>query len=333
MPPHAGRSPDLSVPTRPPPLHEASGRPVRTSAVVFSYDEEAALRRCLPALLVSGLEQIVVMYGGEGSRAYLESLADGRLELEREEGRAGKWRAYNRAITKVRGDLVFLISGDIRFDPSALEDLARRFEPDVGVVFPRVVPTNVDNAVSRMGAALWDVHDLQIQECERRGLPVHGGELQAVRRELLEPLEGTINDDAFLCLHAAAQGYRVLYDRSAVVFNTVPETVRELVRQRTRVNFGHRQLADQGYAPSTLDRFLWRKPGLCAGVLGRAVVERPANAVRLPLLAGVELLALARGTRDFARGTDHGRWTLVRSGKGPAFPGGPADGAPLVPEK
>jgi GT2 family glycosyltransferase len=294
--------------------------------VVFAFDEAAALRRCLPALLESSVEEILVMYGGnDGSRAYLESLEDPRLRLEYETERAGKWRAFNRAVERVRGDLVFLISGDISFPAVLLDQLRARFAPDVGVVIPRVVPTNVRNTVSRMGSALWDVHDRQIQACARAQLPIHGGELQAVRRTLLEPIEGVINEDAYLCLRAAERGYRVVYDRDSVVYNTVPETLRELVRQRRRVNYGHRQLSARGMDPSTLDRLIWDRPDLCLGVVGHAVADRPSNAVRLPLLAAVELVALVRGNRDFERGVDHGRWSLVRSGKGAVFSVPPRD--------
>jgi cellulose synthase/poly-beta-1,6-N-acetylglucosamine synthase-like glycosyltransferase len=294
---------------------------LRTSAIVFAYDEEAALRRCIPALLQSSVEEILVMYGGhDGSRAFLESIRDPRVHLEYEPARAGKWRAFNRAIERVRGDLVFLVSGDISFSPAVIDHLRAQFGPEVGVVFPRVVPANIRNPVSRMGNALWDVHDLQIVECARLGMPIHGGELQAVRRSLLEPIAGVINEDAYLCLRAAERGYRVIYDREAVVTNTVPETLADLLAQRTRVNYGHRQLVDAGLEPSTLDRLIWFRPDVCVRVLGRAVAERAANAVRLPLLGALELVALVRGNRDFSRGVEYGRWSLIRSGKSGPFP-------------
>jgi cellulose synthase/poly-beta-1,6-N-acetylglucosamine synthase-like glycosyltransferase len=307
---------------------------LRTTAVVFAYDEVATLRRCIPALLASSVDEIVAMYGGtDGSREFLEAFHDPRLHLEYEPTRSGKWRAFNRAIELVRGDLVFLISGDVWFSPTIFDRLRARFAPDVGVVFPRVVPTNVHTFVGRMGQTLWDVHDRQIVACAERGLPVHGGELQAVRRTLLEPIEGVVNEDAYLCLRAAERGYRVLYDRDSVVQNTVPETLVEFLTQRTRVNFGHRQLADRGLAPSTLDRLVWVRPDVCLGVLSRAVAARARNAIRLPLLAGVELLAVARGNRDFARGVDHGRWSLVRSGKSGPFPGTAGEPTPSRPQK
>lgn len=315
---------------------DRAGSRLRTSAVVFAYDEERALRRCIPSLLDSDVEEVLVMYGGhDGSKAYLESLSDPRLHLEYENDRAGKWRAFNLAIERVRGEIVFLISGDIAFAPDLLERLESRFAPEVGLVFPRVIPTNVHDLVSRLGQTLWDVHDLQILTCAEEGMTVHGGEFQAVRRSLLEPLEGVINEDAYLCLRVAARGYRVLYDRGAVVYNTVPETVGDLLRQRVRVNYGHRQLADAGLDPSTLDRLVWQRPDLCLRVLGRAVRERPSNAARLPLLAAFEMWSLLRGHRDFSRGVDHGRWSLVRSGKGggrPGPPGEPIPGAAVAKE-
>jgi Glycosyltransferase like family 2 len=275
----------------------------------------------------------VVFGGSDGSKEYLESLQDPRVQLDFEPARAGKWRAYNRAIDRAVGDIVYLVSSDVVFPSSALDHLAARFEPDVGVVFPRVVPTNIGGRTSRLGQALWDVHDRQIVEAERRGLPIHGGELQAVRRGLLEPLDGTINEDAYLCLRAVEQGYRVVYDREVVVHNTVPETLHEFLGQRTRVNYGHRQLVEAGLDPSTLDHQLWHRPGLCLSALGSAIGARPANAVRLPMLAGLEFVALVRGNRDFRRGVDHGLWSLTRSGKGSVFPSPGVDRSTAPPEK
>ena len=291
----------------------------RTSAIVFAYEEEAALRQSLPSLLASSVEEIVIMYGGaDGSRAYVESIRDPRVHAEFEPARAGKWRAFNRAIEIVRGEVVYLVSGDIRFSPDVLAHLYSQFTSEVGVVFPRVVPTNIGNTVTQLGATLWDVHDAQIRECQRRGMPIHGGELQAVRREVLEALDGVVNEDAYLCLRANKRGYRVVYDREAVVYNTVPETMGEFLAQRARVNYGHRQLADVGQDPSTLDRLVWTRPEICVRVLAKCVRERPVNGLRLPALALVELMALSQGKRDFLRHIDYSRWTLIRSGKGGA---------------
>jgi glycosyltransferase involved in cell wall biosynthesis len=295
---------------------------LRTSAVVFTFEEVAALRRCLPSLLASPLDEIIVMYGGnDGSREYVESITDPRLRGEFETVRAGKWRAFNRAIELATGDIVFLVSGDTNFEPEVITRMLSRFAPDVGVVFPRVVPTNITNGITRLGAVLWQVHDGQIVESESRGLPVHGGELQAVRRSILETLNGVVNEDAFLCLRAVERGYRVIYDRDTVIGNTVPEVLEEFLSQRTRVNYGHRQLAATGHDPSTLDRFVLTRPEICVRVLARLVYEDPVNAVRLAMLAAVELVALAKGNRDFARRIDYSRWNLIRSGKG--APGAP----------
>ncbi len=122
-------------------------------------------------------------------------------------------------------------------------------------------------------------------------------------------------------------------DREAVVRNTVPETVSDFLAQRTRVNYGHRQLSESGFQPATLDRLIWSRPRMCLRVLARAISKKPVNSVRLPLLASLELLALVRGRRDFARGVEYERWSLIRSGKGGSFPNAARDTATGVPEK
>ena len=332
------RTADLLTPAASPDRTEErpgpGSAPLRTSAVVFAYEEAANLRRCLPSLLESAVDEILVMYGGsDGSRAYLESIHDPRLLLEHEPvpdrevaglqpcDRAGPRRHRVPRLGRC-------LLPRVHRRPSPFPVRARRRGR-----LPRVVPTNVRNLVSRLGQTLWDVHDRQIRECAERGLPVHGGELQAVRRTLLEPIDGVVNEDAYLCLRASERGYRVVYDRESVVRNTVPETLVEFLLQRTRVNYGHRQLAEGGLDPSTLDRLVWVRPDVCLAVLSRAVADRPSNAVRLPLLAVLELVALARGNRDFSRGIDHSRWSLVRSGKGGVFAAPSGDATAFTREK
>lgn len=301
-----------------PPLKTVSPRPARPrlSALVFSYEEHDSLRRILPVLLQSPLEQIVLMYGGQdGSREYVESIHDPRVVSVYEPERSGKFRAYNRGVSLVRGDIVFLVSGDISLEPSIFEAMAARFTEKVGVVLPRIQPNNIGGPVTRIGQKLWDFHDAQIAEFLALGLPAHGGELQAFRRELLEELPGVVNEDAYLCLRAVERGYRVEYARDLVVGNTVPETLRELILQRSRVNYGHAQLAELGYQPSTLDALATSQSGTFLRVFWRGILDHPTDLWTIPAIVLIEIVSQVRGQRDLHRGRDYTRWALVRTGK------------------
>lgn len=289
----------------------------RTSAVVFAWDQLPALRRLLPAILASPIDEILLIYGGDdGSREYVATLADPRLRPCFEAERQGKFRSFNRALELVRGEIVFLVSGDIRISPEVFARLEAHLTGDVVAAFPRVVPSNTGTFVGGLGGKLWDLHDAQLADCAPLGLPAHGGELQAFRRSALEPLPGVVNDDAYLCLRAIEKGYRVDYAREVEIQNTVPETLGEFLEQRSRVNYGHAQLLVMGHEPFTFDGLARRHLALFLRVFWRGLLAHPEGAWRIPLLAGLELIAVSMGRRDLRRRRDRTVWTLVRSGRG-----------------
>jgi len=279
---------------------------------VFAYDNASGLSRLIPEVLATEVDEVVVMCGGtDGSRHVLAAIPDPRLTVVFEEERTGKWDAFNRGIERVHGDVVFLLSGDVRLDPEVFPCLLRSIADGAGVAFPRVEPSNVHGWVTRIGARLWSLRDAQHVEAAQLGLTVHGGELQAVRRELLEKIPPIVNEDAWVCLRAAERGYSVVYARDAVIANTVPESLGDLLRQRTRINFGHFQLWEAGYLPSTLDTLLVRRPTLFVRVFWRSILAHPRDFGTMPVLAVLEGIALLRGFVDHRRGLDYTRWRLV----------------------
>ncbi len=288
----------------------------RTSAILFAWESVGELRRTLPALLATAVDEVVVLYGGtDGSREFVEGLRDPKLVSRFEERRLGKAEALNRGVDRATGSVVFLISADVRFEPSVLEKLASGLGGGAGVAFPRVVPANVRGWVSRLGALLWQLREVELEDATSSELPFHGGELQAVRRELLDRLPPVVNDDALVCLRAHERGFSLVYVPEAVVENTVPETVAELLEQRVRINFGHFQLRELGYAPATLETVAWRHPGLFLRLLWRGILRRPRGLGLLPLLVLLEAWAILRGFVDHETRADHLHWKLVRSGK------------------
>jgi cellulose synthase/poly-beta-1,6-N-acetylglucosamine synthase-like glycosyltransferase len=289
---------------------------IRTSAIVFAYDNAAGLRELIPEILTTSVDEVVVMYGGtDDTPAVLAACSDPRLSAVFEEERTGKWDAFNRGVDRATGDVVFLVSGDIRLGSEAFPRLLRRIVRGAGVAFPRVEPSNVHSWVTRVGARLWSLRDAQHAEATRLGLTVHGGELQAVRRELLETIPPIINEDAWVCLRAAERGYSVVYERDAVISNRVPETFRDLLLQRTRINFGHFQLWQAGYLPSTLDTLLVRRPGLFVRMFWKSILAHPRELGTIPVLAFLEGIALVRGYVDHRRGRDYTRWHLIGSAR------------------
>ena len=83
------------------------------------------------------------------------------------------------------------------------------------------------------------------------------GAVSAVRRRLFLPIpKGTILDDVYWPLRVVMQGYRVVLDDRARVYDHLPETPRDEFRRKIRTLSGNYQLIAR--LPATL--LPWRNP-------------------------------------------------------------------------
>ena len=252
---------------------------------------------------------------GDPSQAdYLFRLRDPRLVVSYLPGREGKARAYNRILPLLEGaPIVFLVSADVTLQAEIFAEVLRLFEdPQMGVVVPRVQPSPTGTLAGGVGKLLWDLHDLQLSALSDGSRNVHGGEFVAIRGELLVPFpEDLINDDAYLCVHAIKQGFRLHYARGVVVRNEVPRTLKELFNQRRRVSYGHWQLSHMGYRPAILTHMLTDDLRAALRILTRSVRTYPEDLPYMPVLLLEESYAVLLSRGDRKGEIDHTKWTMV----------------------
>jgi cellulose synthase/poly-beta-1,6-N-acetylglucosamine synthase-like glycosyltransferase len=161
--------------------------------------------------------------------------------------RCGKAAALNVGIREAKGDILVFV--DIRpvLERDAVRRLVENFaDPQIGCVGGDLVLRSDEHDAST--AAVSDFYwryEQWMRKCEARSgsiLGVYGG-FYAVRRELAAQLpEGTILDDMYQPLQVARQGYRVVLDESARVWDVWPRTSNGEFARKVRTLAGNFQL-------------------------------------------------------------------------------------------
>ncbi len=164
-----------------------------------------------------------------------------KVDLRFEEERLGKVESFNRALKGLDSDITFLVSGDVRFDPTIFKRLAGYFDKDVGMVIPRVVPYPPRTLAESVGNVIWQIHDITLENACRESRYFCGGEMQAVQHPMPLLSPEIVNDDEFLCHQVYSSGRRIVYARDVEIVNFMPTKFMELLQQRLRINFGHLQ--------------------------------------------------------------------------------------------
>jgi len=146
---------------------------------------------------------------------------------------------------------VGLVTGTVHLgDPRLCETELRRLEPgepelrepelrdpELGETqFGHPQLSQSQDAVARSQGFYWRYElFLRVAESDLGILATASGQAMAVRRELYRPLPTCYGDDCILPLDVRLQGRRVVQERSAVVFDTMPHSIAGELRARIRM--------------------------------------------------------------------------------------------------
>ncbi|MBI5289523.1 MAG: glycosyltransferase [Chloroflexi bacterium] len=239
------------------------GRPVSDSGalpsitvIVPTYNEISNIRArlenisacCYPKELLHVL--VVDSASGDGTAdiadAYAVAAPDLQLRVLREGKRGGKAKATNLALEHCMTDLVLVTDAPTRFDPLALEAIARSFQdPDVGAATGRFVIFEQRTATQREEGLFWHIRNLlRNLEADVDSTPFLSGEFCCFRRELIRAIDtDSIADDMNAALQVRRQGFRAIVEPTALFTEPRSEEVRDLlVRKVSRAAGGVQEL-------------------------------------------------------------------------------------------
>ncbi|WP_137995116.1 bifunctional polysaccharide deacetylase/glycosyltransferase family 2 protein [Streptomyces vilmorinianum] len=218
------------------------------SVLVPAYNEEAGIEATVRSLLASTHEylQVVVIDDGSTDRTFeiAESIDDPRVMVVRQPN-SGKAAALNTGLAWSHFDIVVMIDGDTVFEPDAVRKLIQPLaDPRVGAVSGNTKVGNRQGVLGRwqhleyvIGFNL-DRRMYDVLEC----MPTVPGAIGAFRRDALTRVGGvsedTLAEDTDLTMALCRDGWRVVYEESAIAWTEAPSTVRQLWKQRYRWCYG-----------------------------------------------------------------------------------------------
>jgi biofilm PGA synthesis N-glycosyltransferase PgaC len=223
------------------------------SIIVPTYDEEASIETRIHNLCDLNYPrknyEIVVVDSGstDGTVGMVQRLIElnkddnrPQVSLLREFERRGKGAAINLGKAYANGSIVLVTDANCVFNQDALKELAPHFkDPQVGAVGGRYVVHNPDSALTMSTKFYRDLeHVLRTGEAALCSACLFDGEINAWRKDLVDIDPTMIAEDLDMCIKMRKMGYKIDYEPEAVVYEAVPTTVREQVKQRKRTSIG-----------------------------------------------------------------------------------------------
>ena len=221
------------------------------SVIVPAYNESAGIEAAIRSLVASDhpVEVIVV---DDGSTDVTADLVEALIRNEGlrwvrviRQPNAGKPVALNTGLRAARYELIVMVDGDTVFEPDAVRNLVQPFaHPSVGAVSGNAKVGNRRGLLGRwqhieyvIGFNL-DRRLFDLAEC----MPTVPGAVGGFRRTALERIGGlsdvTLAEDTDLTMALCRDGWRVVYEESAVAWTEAPASLGALWRQRYRWCYG-----------------------------------------------------------------------------------------------
>lgn len=215
------------------------------SIIVPVHNEEqkiaSKLRDCLDLLYPHDRFEIIV--ASDGSTDKTEEIVhrfaaeNPRIHWLPSEIRVGKSGVQNLAAQHGRGDLLFFTDANTAMPPGVLRTMVESMaDPQVGLSTATVLFGHPEDAVEKGQRFYWRYElFLRSAESDLGILATGSGQALLVRRGLFRPLPPCYGDDCIMPLDVRAQGYRVIQERDATVFDAMPHSIEGELRARIRM--------------------------------------------------------------------------------------------------
>ena len=196
---------------------------------------------CLDLLYPTNKLEIIVACDGstDGTKEIVLRFAarDSRIRWTESGKRVGKSGVQNLAAAQARGDVLFFTDANTAMTPGVLRTMVDVFaDPAVGLVTGTVHFGHPQDAVEKGQGFYWRYElFLRAAESDLGILATGSGQALAIRRKLFQPLPDCYGDDCIMPLDVRLQGYKVIQERDATVFDAMPHSIQGELRARIRM--------------------------------------------------------------------------------------------------
>jgi cellulose synthase/poly-beta-1,6-N-acetylglucosamine synthase-like glycosyltransferase len=225
-------------------VSERSADPL-VSIIIPVHNEQGTiagkLRDCMG--LIHPPDRLEIIVASDGSTDATEDIVrsfsaeDSRIRWIESDTRVGKSGVQNLAAAQARGEILFFTDANTVITPGVLRtmiyDLA---DPTVGLVTATVHFGRPEGAVEKGQGLYWRYElFLRAAESDLEILATGSGQALLVRRELFRPIPVCYGDDCIMPLDVRLQGYKVIQNREAIVYDTMPHSIEGELRARIRM--------------------------------------------------------------------------------------------------
>lgn len=228
---------------------------LRVSVVIAAYNEEPVIARTLRSILLSDypLTEVLVVDDGSTDATMAEVLQvaaeDPRVRLYTQPN-AGKATALNNGIRAARGEIIVTLDADTLIMPDTVTNMVRHFAVGrdverLGAVAGVVRVGNRSKNLLTRWQALEYLTQIGLDRSAQDALgaiSIIPGACAAWRKSAIMAAGGystsTLAEDCDLALTLHQLGWRVTQDISAIALTEAPETVDDLLKQRSRWTYG-----------------------------------------------------------------------------------------------
>lgn len=215
------------------------------SILIAAYNEEDSIEATVRNKLAlhyppEKLEIIVISdESSDNTDAIVNGIDDPRVRFLRQEPRAGKTSALNFAVPLAKGEIIVFSDANSLYAPDAVLRLVADFaDPQVGYVSGRMIYANPDGTPIGEGCSAYMKYENALRSVETRLGSIVGvdGGIDAVRKTLYRPLNVDQLPDFVQPLKIVEQGFRVVYEPQALLWEHSLKDSSDEYRMRVRVS-------------------------------------------------------------------------------------------------
>jgi glycosyltransferase involved in cell wall biosynthesis len=211
------------------PVHKSPEHTPAVSILIAAYNEandiEATLRNKLALDYPSDSMEILVVSdeSEDGTDDIVRTVADNArcpIKLTRQVPRQGKTAGLNTLAEQATGEILLFSDANSQWDTQALKQLVSNFnDPAVGYVTGKMVYVNPDGSLVGDGCSAYMKYEnwLRAEEAAIGSVVGVDGGIDAMRKSLYSPLRADQLPDFVQPLKVVEQGFRVVYEPTALL--------------------------------------------------------------------------------------------------------------------
>ncbi|MDH4276034.1 MAG: glycosyltransferase family 2 protein [Gammaproteobacteria bacterium] len=214
------------------------------TVIIPAYNEA----RHIEATLLNKLEQLypqekldVIVVSDEstdGTDDIVTMHVGSRVQLLRQQPRAGKAAGLNKAVAHAKGEIVVFSDGNTLFEKDSIAKMVENFaDPSVGYVTGSMGFLDAHGSAVGAGISAYMRYENALRELETRFWSIVGsnGGVDAIRKNLYRDIPPDQITDFVLPLHVNSTGHRVVYDERVLAWEHPNEAMGSEFRMRVRV--------------------------------------------------------------------------------------------------